>query len=173
ISKRCMNPGLRICDDVVLQWRDVDLVSGTISITKTVLRITNIDASQTAKTKVVIQAPKTQASIRIIPIPDRIMGYLQVHKSEDKIYLASGKTTFTEPRQHQYQFRKILSQAGIPYHKFHVLRHTFATRCIEQGVDVKSLSEILGHSSVTITMQRYVHPSLEMKRTQINKLTQI
>ncbi|MCD8021852.1 MAG: site-specific integrase [Lachnospiraceae bacterium] len=162
--------GIRIGEACGLQWKDIDLINGTISVTKTVLRITNTGNTRSGKTKVVIQTPKSLTSIRTIPIPDTIWDYLVQNKAEKDIYLATGTTEYTEPRKCQYHFKKILKLANIRNYKFHALRHTFATRCIENGVDVKSLSEIMGHSSVTITMQRYVHPSLEMKRTQLNKL---
>ena len=78
-----------------------------------------------------------------------------------------------EPRTLRNRFRKYLLDADIENIKFHALRHSFATRCIELGVDVKTLSEILGHSNVNITLNRYVHSSLELKRHNMDKLTQI
>ena len=73
----------------------------------------------------------------------------------------------------QNRFRKVTELCGIKNVNFHCLRHTFATRCIEAGFDIKSLSEILGHANVNITMNRYVHPSLELKRENMNRLTNL
>ena len=96
-----------------------------------------------------------------------------IHSARTGFVLSMDGVNFTEPRVLQYHFRKVLKKLDIEQVNFHVLRHTFATRCIEVGFDVKSLSEILGHSSVSITMNKYVHPSMELKRKNMNRLSEV
>lgn len=95
---------------------------------------------------------------------------LKEYKANDKSYILTGTTDYIEPRSYQKKFKTYLENAGIPDINFHALRHTFATRAIEQGCDIKSLSEMLGHSSVKFTMERYVHPSNEHKKMNLEKL---
>ena len=127
--------------------------------------------SSTKKTSVRITPPKSECSIRTIPIADNIKDYLLSERGRGTFLLPGCKKPYVEPRTLQNRFHAILSNAGIKNANFHTLRHTFATRCIEQGMDVKCLSEILGHSSVSITLNRYVHPSLSLKIESINKLS--
>lgn len=162
--------GLRIGEVCALQWENICLETGIVHIKKTMLRIQDTSPDAVSKTKILVNSPKTQCSIRAIPLPDFIIDYLQHHRRAGHCYVLTGTPQFIEPRNCLERYKRILTQAGIPHHTFHALRHTFATRCVEQGVDVKSLSEIMGHSSITITMQRYVHPTMELKRSQMNKL---
>jgi len=89
---------------------------------------------------------------------------------DKEVFIISNSTIFMSPRTYEYRYHKLLVESGLPSINYHALRHTFATRCIEAGVDVKSLSEILGHANVNITLNTYVHSSMEMKRTQLEKL---
>ncbi len=163
--------GLRIGEVCALQWDDIDMNNGTLRVQKTIMRITDPDPSAAQKTKVVITSPKTACSNRTIPLPDYMYQYLLKRQKPGDRYLVTGTEHFMEPRACLRQFKRLLFRAGeTTDYSFHVLRHTFATRCIENGVDIKSLSEIMGHSSVKITLQRYVHPSMDSKREQINKL---
>ncbi len=163
--------GLRIGEVCALQWGDFDFKAGTVSISKTVIRIQNTDPYAKNRTKVLVEKPKTNCSNRVIPLPDALLPYYRENRREDNVYVLTGTTHYMEPRACLQKYKKFLQKAGIRDYNFHVLRHTFATRCVENDFDVKSLSEIMGHSNVTITMQRYVHPSLEQKRTQMNKLS--
>lgn len=95
---------------------------------------------------------------------------MKMHESAVSKYVVSNTNRFVSTRTFEYRYKSLLHKYGICEINFHALRHTFATRCIEAGVDVKSLSEILGHSNVSITLNTYVHPSMEVKRTQIEKL---
>ena len=117
-----------------------------------------------------INKPKTANSIRIVPLPEFIINYLQTMKQSPEIYVITGTIFFMEPRTCLDKYKKVLKNAGINDYTFHALRHTFATRCVEMGFDIKSLSEILGHANINVTLQRYVHPSMEMKRRQMNRL---
>ncbi len=93
------------------------------------------------------------------------MLYIKTHNNND--YFLTGTLKYTEPRRYQYHYKKLLERAGVPYRKFHSLRHTFATTCIKKGVDVKTVSELLGHSSVKITLERYMHLDMDTMREQL------
>lgn len=162
--------GLRIGEVCGLQWQDFNCENGTVTINKTVYRITNVDEQTGAKTKVVIGSPKTDCSQRTIPLPTPVFQYFMQRRRDGDCYVVSGTTSCMEPRVCLDRYKRLLRRAGISDHTFHAIRHTFATRCVENGVDIKSLSEIMGHSDVKITMQRYVHPSMDSKIAQINKL---
>lgn len=126
------------------------------------------------KTKIVLTTPKSACSIRLIPLPEPLVEILSDYKTVEKGYLLTNSDlSFIEPRTMQNKFKKVLKESGIESANFHALRHTFATRCIEFGFDVKSLSEILGHATINITMNRYVHPTLELKRANMKKLSQL
>lgn len=168
----CLYTGLRIGEICSLKWSDIDLSSGILKVDKTIQRIQNTDKSIKTKTVVVIDTPKSDCSIRKVPLSDFIISVLEKHMClyTKSSYFLTGDFNYIEPRRYQYIFKKYLSETGIDDINFHALRHTFATRAIEQGVDIKSLSEILGHSSVNITLEKYVHSSMEQKKKQVNKL---
>lgn len=161
--------GLRIGELCALKWEDIDVNERIISIKRTMQRV-QVEGKET-KTEIIITTPKTNASIRQIPIPKILNDYIQTFKSENNQFvLTNQKGNYIEPRVMQYRFEKYIKSAGISKANFHALRHTFATRCIEAGVDVKVLSEILGHSSVNITLDRYVHNSIDYKKDNIDRL---
>lgn len=162
--------GIRLGEICALQWEDVNFSDETIHIGKTMQRLKNLDKNAKNKTKIVIDTPKSQKSIRDIPIPSFLLELLKKHKSCSKSYILTNTTNYIEPRSYQKKFKIYLENAGMPDINFHALRHTFATRSIEQGCDLKSLSEMLGHSSVKFTMERYVHPSNEHKKMNLEKL---
>ena len=164
--------GIRIGELCALQWSDFDMENKVIKINKTLQRIQNIDGVKGCKTKIVITEPKSQCSVREIPIPNAIMNYVEMfHRSQKEYILTGEKKNFVEPRTMQNRFKNYLEKSGIESVNFHALRHTFATRCIELGFEIKSLSEILGHASVNITLNRYVHSSFELKSSNMNKLS--
>lgn len=169
----CLYTGLRIGEVCALQWKDVDCVNSTISVNKTVLRIKNV-SDAASKTQLLINTPKTPSSQRLIPLPNVLREKLQHLKSEssplENAYVLTGTTKLIEPRNYYERYKRYLHSCELDGFNFHALRHTFATRCIEAGVDPKVLSEILGHASVQITLDRYVHPSLEVKRTSLERL---
>ena len=164
--------GLRIGEVCALQWQDINFRSGTITVTKTLHRIQNPDDTS-SRTNVTTDLPKTHSSIRTIPIPVFLMPMLRHYRKKDTDYVITGTEYSMEPRNCLRRYKTVLRSARVSDYSFHALRHTFATRCVETGMDTKSLSEILGHSSVKITLDRYVHPSMDFKRTQINKLKKI
>ncbi len=165
--------GIRIGELCALQWDNISLLEKTVKIDKTMQRLQTEteEAVVNSKTKIHISEPKSFASIRIIPLPDFIIELLVNHQGTKKGYFLTGDTKqFIEPRTLQNRFKSYLKEADIDDANFHSLRHTFATRCIESGFDVKTLSEILGHSSVKITLDKYVHSTMEQKRANMNKL---
>ena len=163
--------GLRIGEVCALTWDDVDLADRVIHVRHTVARIKSGQIGEKSGTTLVIDTPKTSASQREIPISSLLQPVLEdVHEQISSGYVVSGSQTFLSPRTYTYRYHRLLKSAGIPPLNYHALRHTFATRCIEAGVDVKSLSEILGHSNVSVTLNTYVHSSMEMKRSQLEKL---
>lgn len=167
----CMFTGLRIGEICALRWEDISFSDQSIYIHHTLQRI-QMHRGHGAKTEVVVTTPKSSCSIRKIPLPDEILEILVLNKKASSGYvLTNDEYKFIEPRTMQNKFKKNLKAVGIENANFHALRHTFATRCVELGFDVKSLSEILGHATVNITMNRYVHPTYEMKKKNMQKLS--
>ena len=151
--------GMRIGELCALKWSDIDLEKRIITVSHTAQRIQNNGSG----TRIVITSPKSGSSVREIPLSDFIFPLLCKIKSCDSAFLLSGTDKFTEPRTMQYRFKSILKKLHLSNVTFHSLRHLFATNCIALGFDVKTLSEILGHSSVEITLNRYVHSSMQRK----------
>jgi len=163
--------GLRLGEICSLKWGDIDLENGYISIKRTVQRVKNINTEVPPKTKLVEGTPKSETSARKIPLPKFLIEILTKHQSKNETqYLLTEVQKHIEPRTYQNYFKKCLKESKVTSITFHTLRHTFATRCIRNGFDIKSLSEILGHSSVKITLDLYVHSSFEQKKNQMNKL---
>lgn len=164
----CLYTGIRIGELCALKWSDLNFQERTVSITKTCQRIRTNGGTAT---KLVVTMPKSQSSVRIIPLPGFLVKLLKEFvPSDPDTYLLSCSDKIIEPRTMQYRFQSILRQAKLPSINFHSLRHIFATTCIEIGFDVKTLSEILGHGTVEITLNRYVHSSLNRKRECMEKL---
>lgn len=166
----CISTGLRLGELCALRWKDVDFEDHLLYINTTVQRIV-ADGYKT-KTILLEGAPKSNFSRREIPLSDEVARLLLFYHRGDGEYVIRGEKPM-EPRTYQNKFQKYLQSAGIKRKNFHTLRHTFATNCINNGVDIKSLSEILGHSDVKITLNRYVHPTAEVKRQHMNSLSVI
>lgn len=163
--------GIRIGELCALQWRDISLADKTMKICKTMQRLQKSEPDEAARTHIVITEPKSLMAKRMIPLPDFVVGVMKAFESLPDYYiLTNSGQHFAEPRTMHNRFKTYINQSGIEDANFHSLRHTFATRCVESGFDIKSLSEILGHSSVKITLDRYVHSSLEQKRINMEKL---
>lgn len=166
----CLYTGMRIGEICALKFGDISSIDRVIHIRKTMQRIQNFSDDEN-KTNIIITPPKSKSSVRDIPLPDFIMDII---KSDfnccEKAYLLSGDTNYVEPRTLENRFKAVIKKCGIENVNFHILRHTFATYSIEVGFETKSLSEILGHSSVNITLNRYVHSSMELKRANMAKL---
>ena len=153
-----------------LKWKNIDLAKRSIYVKSTLERIYD---EELKRTKIIIDRPKTQTSIREIPISNKLYIILKQqkkkHKDED-FFLTGKKDKYIEPRNYQYIYKQVLNKNKIKDHKFHCLRHSFASECVNVGMDSKALSEILGHSSVNITLNRYVHPSHKIKRKYLEKI---
>jgi len=165
-----LNTGIRLGELCGLQWSDFDIHENDVRISRNVQRI------HTGKgTRLIIQKPKTDSSERIIPLHPRLLQMLvELRQSDDaRAYVLSGTNHPLDPRTVQYRFRKFLKDNNLTIRNFHVLRHSFASRCIEKGMDVKCLSEILGHSNIKTTMQLYVHPSMAKKRAYLHAVCTI
>jgi len=167
--------GIRLGELCALRWENIDAVQCILKIRKTLLRIQNTDTGENAaKTKIIITEPKSQYSIRDIPLPAFLSEILSHYHQLSEAYVLTGKADkYLEPRTVQNRFKSYIRDANLPDANFHSLRHTFATRCVELGFDVKSLSEILGHASVNITLNRYVHSSFGLKKDNMEKLSLI
>lgn len=183
IEKKCINSedirtigvlisiytGMRIGEVCALKWENIDFSKKLISVTQTLQRV----YIEKNKTKIIITPPKTKTSERKIPIPQILYNKLKRLNSEyskDAYVITGEENKFIEPRSYQHVYRKVLDDAKVEYRNFHCLRHTFATRCIRVGMDIKSLSEVLGHADVNITLNRYVHSSYDSKKKFMEKL---
>lgn len=162
--------GIRIGELCALQWEDFCVPQTTLKIRKTMQRIQDLGNGSIAKTKIVITEPKSQCSVREIPLPSFIIDIAKPFISNPKAYILTGNDRYVEPRTMQNRFKSYVNESGIDDANFHALRHTFATRCVEVGFEIKSLSEVLGHANVNITLNRYVHSSFELKYSNMNKL---
>lgn len=147
-----LETGMRIGEMCGLKWEDIDFENRIIKIKRTVQRIYK---AENKTSEVIIGSTKTGAGKRIIPITEKIYGYLKAYKKDDDVYVASGKKTPTEPRTHRQYHKKVMEKVGIKYITPHGLRHTFATRAIQHNVDPKTVSSLLGHSNSNITLNIY------------------
>ena len=166
----CLYTGLRIGEICGLKWEDIDFNNKTLEVKRTIQRIKNTDENIDSKTILIASSPKSNTSRRIIPIADFLIDLLKEFKSNDSYYLLSNSEKLYDTRILELFYKRVLKSCGIKYHNFHILRHTFATRCIESQMDIKTLSEILGHSCIEITLKLYVHPSYELKKNSIENL---
>lgn len=163
--------GMRIGEICALKWKNIDLKRKVIIVNSTVSRVKNLNNSMKNKTKLIVENAKTINSIRKIPIPKSLMEILNKAKEKDEYYFLTSSEKIIDPRNYENQYKKILKRAGIKEnYSYHILRHTFATRCIALGFDPKTLQEILGHSNIKLTLSLYVHPTEKMKTTYMNKL---
>lgn len=158
--------GLRIGEVCGLKWSDFNEIEGTITVNRTIQRISDGNGG----TKLLIGSPKTKASQRTIPLPEFLCDYFKKLKGEPDQPIISEDNSYTEPSALRKIFKKLLELCRIEPIRFHDLRHTFATECVRLKFDTKTLSEILGHSDVSMTLNRYVHSSLEQKRNYMNLL---
>ena len=167
----CFYTGIRLGELCSLKWGDIDMESGTLSISRTVSRIKDFEEKE-SKTALSVGAPKSRKSVRKIPLPDFLLKLLEEqgfsHANPDHYIFSQGEAPF-DPRCFQKLYKKILKEAHVQDRKFHTIRHTFATRALEMGVDVKTISELLGHSSVSITLNVYSHSLMEQKKAAIEK----
>lgn len=163
----CLYTGLRVGELLALEWRDLDLSAGTLTVSKSCR-----DEWEGGVYRKVVETPKTASSVRVIPLPKQLLPRLRLAKRESESeFVVSGKNgKVVSVRSYQMTFALVLKKLNLPHRRFHALRHTFATRALECGMDVKTLSEILGHHNPNITLKRYAHSMLDHKRAMMNKL---
>jgi integrase len=167
----CLYTGLRIGELCALRWKEIDLSNKVLYVKYTMLRIQDYSENRKTKTKLIRTSPKSKSSVRFIPLPNFLAELLKSLQSTPEAYFLSGdEDRLIEPRYLQLQFKKYLKECEIRNVSFHCLRHTFSTICLRSGMDSKTLSELLGHSSVNITLNNYVHSSLDYKRESMNNL---
>lgn len=167
----CLSTGMRIGEICGLRWCDVDTVEGVIKVRHTLQRIYIIEG-ETRHTELLLDTPKTANSVRDIPMSSELLKML---KSLNKVvnenyYVISNDIKPIEPRTYRNYYKKLCRQLDIPELKFHGLRHSFATRCIESKADYKTVSVLLGHSNISTTLNLYVHPNKEQKKKTIDKM---
>ena len=158
--------GIRLGELCGLKWQDVNAGKGMLHVQRTVERVAQEDGT----TCLALLTPKTESSNRWIPIPQEMMRVLKPDQRLPETYLLTGGEIIPDPRTMQNRYKALLKRVGVPYRNFHALRHTYATRCIEQGIDAKSVSELLGHSDVRTTLRLYVHSSMDYKRKAVEAI---
>ncbi len=167
----CLCTGMRIGEVCAITWEDIDIDNEVINVSKTIQRIYSIEDG-IRKTELIIDSPKTKNSIRGIPINHDLLRMLKPFRSivNPAFYVLTNNAKPTEPRTYRNYFKNLMSELNLPAIKFHGLRHSFATRCIESKCDYKTVSVLLGHSNISTTLNLYVHPSMEQKKKAINQM---
>lgn len=167
----CAQSGMRIGEICGLQWKDIDVDMGVLTVNKTVQRVSIEIEKGVFKTKVIIQSPKTECSKRQIPLGEDLLNIYSKLKPQvvDDNYILTNSSEPLEPRIIRVYFDNLTGYLGLPKLKFHGLRHSFATKLIRDKADLKTVSSILGHSDVSITMNLYVHPDMDEKKIAVNK----
>lgn len=167
----CLSSGMRIGEICALTWEDIDTDNGVIHIRKTIQRIYVIEGG-TRRTELLLDTPKTKNSIREIPMSKDLLRMLKPFKKivNANFFVLTNDEKPTEPRTYRSFYKNLLKQLDIPEIKFHGLRHSFATRCIESNCDYKTVSVLLGHSNISTTLNLYVHPNMEQKKKAIEQM---
>lgn len=167
----CLNAGLRIGEVCALQWDDIDVTAGIIRVSKTIQRIYLVDGEE-KYTELIVDKPKTKNSIREIPMTRDLLALVRPLKKivRRDFYVLTNAASPTEPRTYRSYFNKLQKELGLPMMRFHGLRHSFATRCIESKCDYKTVSVLLGHSNISTTLNLYVHPNMEQKKKCIDTM---
>ena len=167
----CLSAGLRIGEVCALTWDDIDTEQGVIYVTKTIQRIYYVGGIE-RKTEVIIDTPKSKNSIREIPMTRDLLRIIKPLKKvvNSSFYVLTNSTAPTEPRTYRNYYKRLMKQLDIPALKFHGLRHSFATRCIESNCDYKTVSVLLGHSNISTTLNLYVHPNMEQKKRCVEQM---
>lgn len=167
--------GIRLGELCALKWSDIDYEAGVMSVMRTVTRVNSFQP-ETQGGALLVGTPKSQRSMRKIPLPEFLVNmYLEYERCcvNENCYLLSGTTAPADPRAYQKLYKKVLANAGVQDRKFHAIRHTFATRALELGIDIKTLSEILGHASVSTTLNIYAHSLMEQKKMAMNRFNEM
>ena len=166
-----LSTGLRIGEICALKWSDINVADGTITVQRTIERIYVVEGGK-KHTQLVINNPKTVNSCREIPMSKELLAMVKPMKKvvNGDFYVLTNEDKPTEPRTYRNYYNRLMEKLDIPKLKYHGLRHSFATRCIEAGCDYKTVSVLLGHSNISTTLNLYVHPNMEQKKRCINKM---
>ncbi len=166
-----LSTGLRIGEVCALKWSDINVTDGILTVNRTIERIYIIEGEK-KHTELVINTPKTKNSCREIPMNKELLGMLKPLKKvvNDDYYILTNDERPIEPRTYRNYYKRLMEKLDIPKLKYHGLRHSFATRCIEVGCDYKTVSVLLGHSNISTTLNLYVHPNMEQKKRCIDKV---
>ena len=162
----CLYTGLRIGELLALEWSDIDFSNGTLMVDKTCHYGVNLNG-QFGR---IVDTPKTETSIRLIPLPKQLIPLMKEHKKIPSKLVISKNGEGISNRTYQRNFESLLKSLNLKHRGFHALRHTFATRALECGIDVKTLSELLGHKSPAVTLKKYAHTFLIHKKEMMNRL---
>lgn len=167
----CLSSGMRIGEICALTWEDIDTDNGVINVSKTIQRIYLVEDGL-RKTELILDTPKTKNSIREIPMSRDLLKMLKPFKKivNPSFFVLTNDAKPTEPRTYRSYYKNLMKSLNMPELKFHGLRHSFATRCIESNCDYKTVSVLLGHSNITTTLNLYVHPNLEQKKKAIDQM---
>lgn len=167
----CLSSGMRIGEVCALTWEDIDTDNGIIKVSKTIQRIYLVEDGL-RKTELILDTPKTKNSIREIPMSRDLLKMLKPFKKivNPSFFVLTNDAKPTEPRTYRAYYKNLMKSLNMPELKFHGLRHSFATRCIESKCDYKTVSVLLGHSNITTTLNLYVHPNLEQKKKAIDQM---
>ena len=167
----CLSAGMRIGEICALTWEDIDTENGIISVNRTIQRIYVIEDGL-RKTELILDTPKTKNSIREIPISKDLLRILKPFKKivNPTFFVLTNDAKPTEPRTYRSYYKNLMKELNMPEMKFHGLRHSFATRCIESNCDYKTVSVLLGHSNISTTLNLYVHPNMEQKKKAIEQM---
>ncbi len=167
----CLSAGMRIGEVCALTWEDIDTDNGIISVNRTIQRIYVIEDG-TRRTELILDTPKTKNSIREIPISKDLLRILKPFKKivNPLFFVLTNDAKPTEPRTYRSYYKNLMKELKMPELKFHGLRHSFATRCIESNCDYKTVSVLLGHSNISTTLNLYVHPNMEQKKKAIEQM---
>lgn len=167
-----LTTGLRIGEICGLKWSDIDTADGTLTVSRTIERIYMVDSGE-RHTELVINTPKTRNSCRTIPMNKELLAMVKPLKKivNADFYVITNENKPTEPRTYRNYYHRTMEKLGIPRMKYHCLRHSFATRCIESNCDYKTVSVLLGHSNITTTLNLYVHPDMEQKKRCIARMS--
>ena len=170
----CLSAGMRIGEICALTWDDLDVENGIIHVRKTIQRIYVIEEHR-KYTEVILDTPKTKNSIREIPMTKNLLKMIRAIKKivEGDFYVMRNEPKPTEPRTYRNYYKQFMQSLGLPLMKFHGLRHSFATRCIESKCDYKTVSVLLGHSNISTTLNLYVHPNLEQKKRCMEQMSRL
>lgn len=170
----CLSAGMRIGEICALTWDDLDVENGIIHVRKTIQRIYVIEEHR-KYTEVILDTPKTKNSIREIPMTKNLLKMIRPIKKivNGNFYVLTNEPKPTEPRTYRNYYKQFMQSLGLPLIKFHGLRHSFATRCIESKCDYKTVSVLLGYSNISTTLNLYVHPNLEQKKRCMEQMSRL